>query len=74
MFGSDSPARFADDSYNLASPMRRALAPDSFRFLRCDVFHLERSAADMQIALGIWDLDAGSGEMLVDQAKFKSLR
>src|SRR5207244_10229387 len=31
-----------------------------------DVFHLKRSAADMQVALGIWDLDAGSGEMLVD--------
>src|SRR5262249_4868551 len=32
-----------------------------------DVFHFERSTADMQVALWIWDLDADSGEMLVDQ-------
>src|SRR5215471_14834930 len=37
-----------------------------FSFLR-DVFHFERAAADMQVALGIWDLDSGNGEMLVDQ-------
>src|SRR6476646_7611057 len=36
-------------------------------FSLCDVFHFECSAADMQVALWIWDLDAGSGEMLVDQ-------
>jgi hypothetical protein len=33
----------------------------------CDVFHFDCSAADMQVALGIWDLNAGSGEMFVDQ-------
>jgi hypothetical protein len=32
--------------------------------LFCDVFHLESSAADTQIALRIWDLDAGCGDML----------
>ena len=37
------------------------------RVLCCDVFHLERSAADIEVALGIWDLDPGSGEMFVDQ-------
>src|SRR5215468_1820938 len=31
------------------------------------VFHLECPAADMQVALGIWDFNASSGEMLVDQ-------
>src|ERR1043166_994530 len=32
-----------------------------------DVFHFERSTADMQVALRVWNFDAGSREMLVDQ-------
>src|SRR6266496_5912421 len=32
-----------------------------------NVFHFQRAAADMQVPLGIWNLDTGSGEMLVDQ-------
>src|SRR5437867_3181059 len=48
--------------------MRRTLALGSGCVVfACDVFHFDCSAADMQVALGIWDLDAGSGEMLVDQ-------
>src|SRR5215217_5513617 len=32
-----------------------------------DVFHFERAAADVQVALRIRDLDSGSSEMLIDQ-------
>src|SRR6516162_6807683 len=32
-----------------------------------NVFHFQCAAADMQVALGIWNLDTDGGEMLVDQ-------
>src|SRR6266550_2600155 len=56
-------------SLNMTRPVMRSILGlrSACVVFFCDAFHLECSAADMQVALGTWDLDAGSGEVLVDQ-------
>src|SRR5262249_9635645 len=51
--------------FNMTRPLN--LVSLSLGFVLGDAFHFERSATDMQVALGIWNLNTGSGEMLVDQ-------